>query len=143
MKYHNRTVIYKGIKFPSTLERDRYIMLEAMQKAGQIQGLERQVRFEVLPKLIKYVEVCTKKGVKLKPYVDEKAVRYTCDFAYHYNGMYVIEEVKSEGSKKAKDYSLRKKLIKRVISEHNSLFPEQEKWIFNEVGLKNNNDILA
>lgn len=142
-KYNNKIVLYKGIKFVSILERDRYIRLEAMQKSGKINGLELQVRFEVLPKLLKYVEVKMKRKTKLKSYVDETAVHYTCDFAYHYNGMYVIEEVKSDGSKKARDYSIRRKLIKKLIHDHNELFPESEQWVFNEVGLKNSNDILA
>lgn len=91
---------------------------------------------------MKYVEIQTKRGTKLKPYVDEMAVHYTCDFTYHYNGKYVIEEVKSEGSKKAKDYSLRRKLVKKMIHDHNEFFPEKEPWVFNEVGLKKSTDIL-
>lgn len=113
-----------------------------MQKSGKITGLELQVRFEILPRLMKYFEIPTKKGSKVKSYVDETAVHYTCDFAYHYNGKYIIEEVKSEGSKKAKDYSLRRKLVKKMIHDHNELFPEKEPWVFNEVGLKKSTDIL-
>lgn len=142
-KYNNKIVFYKGIEFSSILERDRYMFLESMQKAGKITGLVRQVRFEILPRQLKYLEVPTKKGTKLKSYVDEMAVHYTCDFAYHYNGKYVIEEVKSDGSKRARDYSLRRKLVKKMIRDHNELFPEKEQWVFNQIGMKKNNDILA
>lgn len=141
-KYNHKTVTYKGIKFASIMERDRYIILEALQKAGKITGLVLQVRFEILPRMMKYLEVPTKKGTKLKSYVDETAVHYTCDFAYQYNGKYVIEEVKSEGSKRARDYSLRRKLIKKMIRDHNELFPEEVPLVFNEVGLKKSTDIL-
>lgn len=142
-KYNNKIVFYNGIVFSSILERDRYIFLESMQKAGKITGLELQVRFEILPRLMKYLEVPTKKGTKLKSYVDETAVHYTCDFAYHYNGKYVIEEVKSEGSKRARDYPLRRRLVKKMIRDHNELFPEKEQWVFNQTGTKKNDDILA
>lgn len=39
-KYHNKKVIYNGIKFDSKKERDKYIELKQLEKAGIIKELE-------------------------------------------------------------------------------------------------------
>lgn len=44
-KFGNRKVEYKGMKFDSVLERDRWIVLEAAQARGEIGNLMRQVRY--------------------------------------------------------------------------------------------------
>lgn len=44
-KYRNRRATYKGISFDSGLERDRYIELTLLQRAGEIYGLKRQAAF--------------------------------------------------------------------------------------------------
>ena len=47
-KYHNTKVIYNGIKFDSKKERDRYITLNQLEKAGIIKELELQPKFLLL-----------------------------------------------------------------------------------------------
>ena len=47
-KYHNTKVIYKGIKFDSKKERDRYITLKQLERAGIIEKLELQPKFLLL-----------------------------------------------------------------------------------------------
>lgn len=48
-KYHNKKVIYKGIKFDSIKERDWYMVLENYVRNGRIKELKRQVSFELIP----------------------------------------------------------------------------------------------
>lgn len=92
-KYHNT----QSHGFDSKKEERRYYELLAMQKAGLICGLDRQVKFELIP---------AQKKVKLR------ATNYYADFVYWQNGKFVIEDVK--GCKKGLAYSLymiKKKLL--------------------------------
>lgn len=50
----------------------------------------------------------------MKEKVIEKAAYYTADFTYHRNGEYVVEDVKSDFTRKEKDYVLRRKLMLHV-----------------------------
>lgn len=54
--------------------------------------------------------------------IKSKAAHYTADFTYNRYGKYVVEDVKSEFTRKEKDYVLRKKLMLHVhdieIYEH-------------------------
>jgi hypothetical protein len=49
-KYHNKWVEVDGIKFPSIKEAERWKTLRLMERAGEIVGLNRQVRIEIIPK---------------------------------------------------------------------------------------------
>ena len=44
-KYHNKKVIYNGIKFDSKKERARFITLKQLEKMGIIESLELQKKF--------------------------------------------------------------------------------------------------
>ena len=66
-------------------ERARAAELHLLERAGRIQGLSEQVRFEVLPK---------QEG--------EKAVVYIADFTYWKDGEFIVEDVK--GYKKGSSY---------------------------------------
>ncbi len=46
-KYGNRKVEMDGEKFDSIAERDRWVSLRLMERAGAIQSLRRQVRFHL------------------------------------------------------------------------------------------------
>lgn len=48
-KYHNQTVTVDGITFASIKEYRRYRELCLMERAGEIDNLERQVKFELIP----------------------------------------------------------------------------------------------
>lgn len=81
-KYGNRIVEYDGHKFDSIAERDRYIDLKLLEKAGLISNLKLQVKYE----LIKAAEA---EGVKFPAY------GYIADFVYKdKDGDTVIEDVK-------------------------------------------------
>ena len=95
-KYHNKR--YGG--FDSKKEKARYEELLLMQRAGMIQGLTRQVRFELIPAQYQNGRCILRKTV------------YVADFTYWQNGKFVVEDVK--GYKEGNAYSLymiKKKLL--------------------------------
>lgn len=109
-KYHNKKVIYNGITFDSIKEKNRYIELKLLERAGVIKDLKLQYEFELQPAFT----------------INNKKIRkisYIADFYYFDNKLndYVIEDVKSEITKKDKTYCLKKKLFqykyKREIYE--------------------------
>ncbi len=93
-KYHNRKVMLDGIKFDSAKEANRYAELRLMERAGVITGLQRQVRFEVIPK-------CG----------SERSAAYIADFVYQESGNTVVEDVKGI---KTPEYVLKRKLMNWV-----------------------------
>lgn len=91
-KYGNiKTVTSDGIKHDSIREANRWCELLLLQRAGMIQDLQRQVKFELIPK---------QEG--------ERAVHYIADFVYTENGCKVVEDVKGM---KTKEYRLKKKMM--------------------------------
>lgn len=110
-KYGNKKVEYDGLKFDSKKEKDRYIFLKAQEKIGNIQDLQLQVKYELIPAIKEeYVEhLKTKDRVKTRTV--QLAITYTCDFQYYKNGELVIEDVKSSPKMLAKEYVLKKKIL--------------------------------
>ena len=62
MKFFNKKVTIGGIKFDSKKEGERWLVLLDMQKKGVISDLQRQVEWEIIPKLtyMKTVQLKTK-----------------------------------------------------------------------------------
>ena len=99
MKYHNTKCVYKDMKFDSLKERNHYIVLEQLEKTGQIKDLKCQVPFELQPKF-------TLNGKSIRP------ITYIADFTYiNDKGELVIVDVKSEITRKDKVYRLKKKMF--------------------------------
>jgi hypothetical protein len=94
-KYKNKKVVYKDMKFDSKKEYLRYLVLEDMQRKGEISGLQTQVPFVLVPPFqlnnIKY-----------------KGMRYIADFVYKKDGKTVVEDVKGM---KTDVYKIKKKLM--------------------------------
>jgi hypothetical protein len=91
-KYNAKKQYYKGIRFDSKKELNRYLILEQMQMKKYITNLEVH---PVFPLIVN--------GVKIG--------RYTADFKYkNANGEEVVEDVKSKITK-TRDYMLRKKIL--------------------------------
>lgn len=133
MKYFSKKVRNQYGEFDSETEFNRYLYLKHLEDVGEIRDLQRQVRFEIIPKLVKNVEVQLKTKVKIVQRVEEKAAHYTCDFTYiEKGGKYIIEEQKSKGTMLARDYPLRKKLIKQIIHKHNEEVGFED-WVFREI----------
>lgn len=96
-KYRSRKVVIDGLTFDSTKEGNRYRVLKQMEGAGLIQGLQTQVRYELIPSQ-------KRKGMKA-----ERAVHYIADFVYKdSNGDMVVEDVKGM---KTKEYILKRKMM--------------------------------
>ena len=85
--------------FDSKAEAGRYIELMAMQKSGIISDLVIQPRFEIIP------------AQEIQGHRNFQAAHYTADFQYTRDGKMVVEDVKSEYTRQAKDYILRRKLM--------------------------------
>lgn len=99
-KYKNKKCIYNGIKFDSKKEEKRYIQLLQLQKLGIIKDLKLQVPF-LLIDTIRY---------KGKTY---PKTQYYADFQYldTKTGNIVVEDVKSEATRKDKVYRLKIKML--------------------------------
>ena len=97
MKYKNVKTILDGISFDSRKESARYSDLKLMHRAGAITDLTLQPKFDIV---INGQKVCS----------------YIADFSYVENGVTVVEDVKSEMTRKLPTYRLKKKLMKAVHS---------------------------
>lgn len=100
-KYKNKKSEYKGIKFDSKKEMLRYIVLEDMQKKGEIEDLQLQVPFVLIPPF----ELNGKKY---------KGMRYLADFTYKKDGKVVVEDVKASATFQTDVYKIKKKLMAYV-----------------------------
>ena len=91
-KYKNiKTMTSDGILHDSIKEANRWCELNLLLKANLISDLQRQVKFELIPK---------QDG--------ERAVYYIADFVYTENGKKVVEDVKGV---RTKEYNIKKKLM--------------------------------
>jgi len=94
-KYGNRKVVVEGIKFDSEKEGNRYRVLKIAEFGGEISNLRLQKVYELK---VEGSKVC----------------KYKADFVYIRNGVEVVEDVKSEITRKARVYRIKKKLIKAI-----------------------------
>lgn len=94
-KYRNREVTVDGLRFQSVKEASRWQELKLMERAGEITGLVRQVKIELIPKTKLY-----------------RACYYIPDFAYFdkRSGKTIYEDVKG-GNFRTKEYLLKRKLL--------------------------------
>ena len=109
MKFKSKKIKVDGMVFDSKKEYQRYLELVELEKNGDIENLQRQVKFVLLPK---------QEG--------ERAITYIADHVYKYGEVLVIEDVKSKITKKQSDYIIKRKLLKyfyisRVTTEFEEL----------------------
>lgn len=95
-KYGNKKVEVNGIVFDSKKEARRWLELDMLAKAGEIQNLQRQVPFLLIP------------SQSVDGKVVERAVSYVADFVYKQDGKTVVEDTKGH---KTKDYILKRKML--------------------------------
>ncbi|MBO7695665.1 MAG: DUF1064 domain-containing protein [Methanobrevibacter sp.] len=100
-KYHNVKTYVGKIKFDSKKEANRYLELCMLEKSGMIKNLERQKRFEIVPKTD-----------------GERAVYYVADFVYEENGKLICEDVKSDATRRDKTYIIKRKLFKYLYKNY-------------------------
>lgn len=132
-KYGSKKVVFKGIEFDSTHERDFYIKLLGLQRAGKISGLRLQTPFQLIAKTVRLVPKQLKTKVRWDKQVVEMAAMYHDDFTFfdHEKNVYVCCEYKSQMTSKLADYILRRKLMVKKIYEHNE--KGRSLWVFREV----------
>ena len=92
-KYGNKKI--NG--FDSIKECSRWNELKILEKAGKINGLDRQVQFNLLPAQYDDDGKCVFRGVS-----------YYADFVYWQHGKFVVEDCKGF---KTKEYQLKKKML--------------------------------
>lgn len=91
-KFGNVKTVIGELSFDSKKEAARWVELVALQRAGKISGLRRQVR---IPIRVNDVIVC----------------RYVADFVYIEAGQRVVEDVKSSFTRMNPVYRLKKKML--------------------------------
>lgn len=96
-KYRAKKTTVDGITFDSKREANRYLVLKGMEEDGAIEGLRRQVRYELVPAF----------DVDGKHY---RPVYYVADFVYVEDGKEVVEDVKGV---RTDVYKLKGKLFAR------------------------------
>lgn len=105
-KYHAQKTEVDGIKFDSKWEAERYNQLSAMQRAGQIKDLQRQVKFVLLD------GYTNNKGEKIRP------ICYMADFQYIDNeGRKIVEDTKSPATK-TDVFKIKKKLFEAKFKDY-------------------------
>ncbi len=92
-KYRNKRITIEGVTWDSRKEFRRWQVLYPLFAAGRITHLRRQTRWKI-----------TVNGVRVCAYVD--------DFNYRLDGRLVVEDCKSEFTRKLPVYRLKRRLMK-------------------------------
>lgn len=104
-------------------------------KNGEIVNVSLHETFTIIPPLKKKVEVQLKTKTKIVERSIEQRADYTCDYVFEIeteNGLQKhIVEFKSEYTRRFPEYGLRRKLIRKLISEWNEE-AGWEKFVFEE-----------
>lgn len=110
-KYHSKKVTVNGETFDSKKEYNRWCELRLLERAGKIRGLQRQVKFELLP--AQYRTVATRTGQKRQ--CVERAVSYIADFVYKeqlvQDGDFCVTVVEDTKGFRTADYIIKRKLL--------------------------------
>ena len=106
-KYHAKKTVVDGIVFDSKKEARQYGVLKALEKAGEISDLNRQVEFLLIPEQREPDTIGTRGGIH-KGKIIERKVTYVADFTYMRDGEFVVEDVKGI---KTKEYILKRKMM--------------------------------
>ena len=100
-KYHAKKVEIEGVQFDSKKEARLWVRLQNLQRMGVISELQRQVRFELVPKQ-----------------KDERAVYYVADYVFKEGDKMVVADCKSSMTKKLPSYIIKRKLFKFRYPEY-------------------------
>ena len=114
-KLGNRKVVVDGIEFDSQKEARRYCELKLLQRAGQIEDLQLQKEFELIPAQYETFERYGKNGRRLQDGTRciERSCVYKADFVYKKNGKQVVEDTKGYRDPASAAYA--KFVIKRKL----------------------------
>lgn len=108
-KYRNRKITLGEDTYDSMKEYRRYLDLLAMQQAGEIYDLRRQVKYELIPAQ-REPDTIGKRGGVHKGKLLEKEVSYYADFVYRITGTdeEIVEDTKGV---RTTDYILKRKMM--------------------------------
>ena len=98
-KYHAKKIETPDGTFDSQREYNRWCELKLLQRAGKISGLQRQVKFELVP---------TQRAQGKHGKVIEYPVTYRADFVYQEDGQTVVEDSKGF---RTDEYKIKRKLM--------------------------------
>lgn len=111
-KYGSRKVTIDGIVFDSVREGKRYKELMLLERAGIITGLQRQVKYVLIPAQREFCnEIYTKgknKGSPKPGQLIERESSYIADFVYVQDGTLIVEDAKGV---RTEAYILKRKLM--------------------------------
>lgn len=91
-KFNTKKISTDDGIFDSKKEYNRWLELKRMQDEGTITDLQRQVKYELIPKQM------------INGKVIERACTYTADFVYRFMGDLIVEDVK--GYRKGAHYNV-------------------------------------
>lgn len=106
-KYRSRKVSADGIVFDSMKEYKRFCELQILEKAGEIQDLQRQVKYVLIPAQREPDTTGPRGGIR-KGKTIEKECSYIADFVYRQNGETVVEDTKGF---RTTDYIIKRKMM--------------------------------
>lgn len=108
-KYGNHKITIGDETYDSMLEYHRYLELLALEMAGEIKDLRRQVKYILIPAQ-REPDTIGKRGGVHKGKLLEKEVAYFADFVYTDNGSgeEIVEDTKGM---KTKEYIIKRKLM--------------------------------
>lgn len=110
-KYKSKKTVIDGITFDSKKEAMEYSRLKLLEEKGEIQNLQRQVKYVLIPaQYLPTGEVYRQGKNKGKPKMKlaERECAYYADFVYQQNGKVIVEDTK--GFRTA-DYKIKRKLM--------------------------------
>lgn len=113
-KYRNKKVSFQGEEFDSKRELQRYLVLKDAESKGIIQNLQKQVNFELIPKIEEDVVVHLKRKDKIQRKTIQLPIAYRADFVYEKDGVMVVEDVKASANMRSLDrvFLLKEKLFR-------------------------------
>lgn len=107
-KYRSRKVTIDGVTYDSIKEYHRFCDLKLLERAGIITGLQRQVKYTLIPSQFGRVPDKQRPG-GIKRVCLEREVSYYADFVYKdVYGNLIVEDAKGF---KTKEYIIKRKLM--------------------------------
>ena len=111
-KYRNKKVSFQGEEFDSKRELQRYLVLKDAESKGIIQNLQKQVKFELIPKIEEDIVIHLKTKDKIQRKTIQLPIVYRADFVYEKDGVKVVEDIKISEYLLPKEYLLKEKLFR-------------------------------
>lgn len=109
-KYGNTKVTVDNIQFDSKREANRYCELKLLERAGEISGLQMQVKFVLIPQQREPDTRGPRGGIRKGKLIEQECA-YIADFVYQQDGETVVEDTKGF---RTTDYVIKRKLMLHV-----------------------------